>query len=73
MSASGYVALQPGIILMQRIDNNMPVMVNLRLARMAEPIDGGLRIVFGPDPSEYVDVDMSVDQLGELVQRWQVG
>jgi hypothetical protein len=71
MSASGYVALQPGIILMQRLDNNVPVMVNLRLARTVEPLGDGMRVMFGPN--EFVDVRMSMAELGDLVQRWQAG
>ena len=73
MSASGYISPRPGVRAMRRISDNALVLVNLHLARTIEPVAGGVRVTFGSQPSEHLDVKLTVDQLAELVALWQAG
>jgi len=73
VSSTGYSSPRPGFRGMTRLSDGAAVLVNLHLVRTIEPVANGVRIAFGPQPQDRIDVAMTVEQLIDLVNQWQIG
>ena len=63
-------AYRPGFRKLTRIADNVEILVNIHQARIIEPINGGIRIIFDSQPADRVEVRLPGVQLNALPAEW---